>query len=349
MIQRPRFVRARACAAFAGALAFAAALVPAPSSSQDSTIVPAGAVKLPYQRLAVDTDHSSVEFRVGFMGVSSVHGNFGTWEGTLMYDPAHFERTTATIAILADSINTSVPARDRDLRSDHFFDAKKYPFITFVSTGIVPHGKGFTMSGNLTMHGVTKPVALEVTQLHPLVKDAWGNQRAGFTGKTTINRKDFGIEGIAFWNNEFDPGRRAIADRVDIEFMIEPELVNMDTRNFPKAQDLIKHIDADGLVPALTAARSGAPAVKTDAFPAYRAMFMNAGLKLRQLGRFADVAAVYRAVTELDPSDAEAFAGLGEAELFAGDRARALGDFKKSVAADPTNTMAMEYLRRLGT
>ncbi len=349
MIHRRRFVRAHAWAAFAGALAFAAALVPAPSGSQTATIVPPGAVKLPYQRLAVDTDHSAVEFRVGFMGVSSVHGNFGTWEGTLMYDPAHFERTTATIAILADSINTSVPARDRDLRSDHFFDVKKYPYITFVSTGIVPHGKGYTMTGNLTMHGVTKPVSLELTPLHPLIRDAWRNERAGFAGKTTLNRKDYGIEGIAFWNNEFDPGRRAIADQVDVEFTLEAELANMDTRDLPKAQALIKHIDSDGLAAALTAARSGAPAAKADAFPAFRAMFMNAGSKLRQTGRFTDAAAVYRVVTELDPGDAEAFAGLGEVELFAGDRARAVGDFKKSVAADPSNTMAMEYLRHLGT
>ena len=112
---------------------------------KSSPILPAGAVKLPFQRLAFDTDHSSVEFRVGFMGVSSVHGSFGQWEGTMMYDPAHFERTTVTVAILAESINTSVPARDRDLRSDHFFDVKKFPFITFTSSGIAAHGQGYTV------------------------------------------------------------------------------------------------------------------------------------------------------------------------------------------------------------
>jgi predicted TPR repeat methyltransferase len=72
-------------------------------------------------------------------------------------------------------------------------------------------------------------------------------------------------------------------------------------------------------------------------------------LKLRQSGRFADAAGVYRTLTELDPHDAEGLAGLGEAELFAGDRKRAVIDFKRSVAADPTNTMALEYLRHLGT
>ncbi len=334
---------------FAAALALVAAFAPLPVSSQVATLVPPGAVKLPFQRLAVDTDHSSVEFRVGFMGLSSVHGSFGTWEGTMMYDPAHFERTTVTIAILADSINTSVPARDRDLRSDHFFDVKKFPYITFTSSGIAPHGKDYTVTGSLTMHGVTKTVALELTPVHPLVKDAWQNQRMGFSGKLALNRKDYGIEGIAFWNNEFDPGRRAIADRVDIDFMVEAELANMDTRSAPKAEALIKRIDADGLPAALAAIRSGAPDAHADTFPAYRAMLVNAGSKLRQSGRFAHAAAVYRALTELDSHDAEAFAGLGEAELFAGDKPRAVADFKRSVAADPTNTTALEYLRHLAT
>ncbi|HEY0382090.1 MAG TPA: YceI family protein [Candidatus Elarobacter sp.] len=331
------------------ALAIIAALASAPAGSQVATLLPAGSVKLPFQRLAVDTDHSSVEFRVGFMGLSSVHGSFGAWEGTMMYDATHFERTTVSIAILADSINTSVPARDRDLRSDHFFDVKKFPNITFTSSSIAPHGKDYTVTGNLTMHGVTKTVALQLTPVHPLVKDAWQNQRIGFAGKLALNRKDYGIEGIAFWNNEFDPGRRAIADQVDIDFMVEAELANMDTRNFPKVEALIKRIDADGLAAALAAVRSGAPDAHADAFPAYRSMLVNAAAKLRQAGRFAHAAAVYRALTELDPRDAEALAGVGEAELFAGDKARAVADFKRAVAADPTNTVALEYLRHLVT
>lgn len=341
--------RARACAAFAIVFALAAPLAPAPSAAQVATILPAGAAKLPFQRLQVDTDHSAVEFRVGFMGVSSVHGDFGTWEGTMMYDPAHFERSTVTIAILAESINTSVPARDRDLRSDHFFDVKKYPYITFTSSSIAARGSGYTVTGNLTMHGVTKTVALELTPLHPLVKDAWQNQRMGFVGKTVLNRKDYGIDGIAFWNNEFDPGRRAIADRVDIDFTLEAELVNMDTRDFPKAQALIKRIDSEGLQPALAAVRAAAPAPRAETFPAYRSMLANAGSKLRQSGRFTDAAALYRTLTELDPADAEAFAALAEAELFSGDRTRAVADFKRSVAADATNTTALEYLRHLGS
>jgi polyisoprenoid-binding protein YceI len=333
----------------AGTLAFAVSLVPAPSRAQVSPILPPGAAKLPFQRLAFDTDHSAIEFRVGFMGVSSVHGDFGRWEGTMMYDPAHFERTTVTVAILAESINTSVPARDRDLRSDHFFDAKKFPFIVFTSTGIVPHGQGYTMSGNLTMHGVTKQVALEVTPLHPLVRDAWRNERIGFTGKTSLNRKDFGIEGIAFWNNEFDPGRRAIADQVDVELTVEAELANMANRSTPQVDALMKQIESDGAAPALASVRKNAPDPHAAEFGAYKSTLGMVGAKLLQNGRFADAIAVYRAFSGLDPTDGTALAALGEAELLTGDRNRAVADFKRALTADPTNTAALEYLRHLST
>ncbi|MBV8370219.1 MAG: YceI family protein [Candidatus Eremiobacteraeota bacterium] len=330
----------------AGALALVVALVPAPARAQVAPILPPGVAKLPFQRLAFDTDHSGIEFRVGFMGVSSVHGDFERWEGTMMYDPVRFERTTVTVAILAESVNTGVPARDRDLRSDHFFDAKKFPYIVFVSTGIVPHGQSYTMSGNLTMHGVTKAVALDVTPLHPLVRDAWRNERIGFTGKTSLNRKDFGIEGIAFWNNEFDPGRRAIADRVDVELTVEAELANMGNRSTPQVDALMKQIDSGGVAPALAGVPKDAPAdeVRTE-----KQTLAMVGAKLFQNGQFADALAVYRASSGLDPSDATALAALGEAELLTGDRKRAVADFKRALAADPTNTAALEYLRHLGT
>jgi polyisoprenoid-binding protein YceI len=321
----------------------------APSQAQVATILPAGTPSANgLARYQVDADHSSLEFRVGFMGLSSVHGDFTAYEGTMMYDPQHVERTTITLAILAASIDTGVAARDKDLRSPNFFDAKQYPVIVFSSTGVAPQaGGGLTVSGDLTMHGVTKPITLKLASIHPLTKDAWQNQRIGFVGKTSVNRKAFGIDGVAFWNNEFDPGRRAIADQVDIDVTIEAELVNMDTRDYPKAQALIARIDAEGLTAVTASLRRAAPDSKSDAFPAFRATLVNAAAKLRQRGRFADGAGLYRVLTALNTQDAEAFAGLGELEFFSGERQLAVADFKRSVQADATSTMALEYLRHL--
>src|SRR5665213_3329985 len=175
------------------------------------------------------------------------------------------------------------------------------------------------LAGELTMHGVVKPVVIALVPTHPLLKDAWGNQRLGFTGTTTIDRKDFGIEGTAFWNNEFDPGRRAIADEIAIDAAIELELVNMGSRAFPKADALIKQIDAGGLAAALTTVRAAAPDLRAPEFSAYHAMLANAALKLRQAGRYADGAALCGVLVAIDNKDAEALAALAELELLGGD------------------------------
>jgi polyisoprenoid-binding protein YceI len=345
--QRRSFGIARGTAC---AIVLALSVRAAPSRAQVATILPAGTPSTNgLQRYQVDADHSSLEFRVGFMGLSSVHGDFTTYEGTMMYDPQHAERTTVTIAILAESIDTGVAARDRDLRSPNFFDAKKYPSIVFSSTGVTPQaGGGLNVAGDLSMHGVTKAVTLKLAAIHPLTKDAWQNQRLGFAGKTSVNRKAFGIDGVAFWNNEFDPGRRAIADQVDIDVTLEAELVNMDTRDYPKAQALIARIDAEGLAAVTASLKRAAPGDnKSDGYPAFRAMIVNAAAKLRQKGRFTDGAGLYRVITSIDGQDAEAFAGLGELEFFAGERQLAVADFKRSIEADSTNTMALEYLRHL--
>jgi len=331
------------------AIAFAAVSVPSLGTAQTATILPpAASAAQGLQRYQIDTDHSSLEFRVKFMGLSTVRGAFQTWEGAVMIDPAHTDSMTATIAIAAESISTGVPARDRDLRSDHFFDTKKFPYITFTSTRVVTKAPGgYALAGELTMHGVVKPVVIALVPTHPLLKDAWGNQRLGFTGTTTIDRKDFGIEGTAFWNNEFDPGRRAIADEIAIDAAIELELVNMGSRAFPKADALIKQIDAGGLAAALTTVRAAAPDLRAPEFAAYHAMLANAALKLRQAGRYADGAALCGVLVAIDNKDAEALAALAELELLGGDKKRAAGDFKRAIAADPTNTVAAEYLRHL--
>jgi len=321
-----------------------------PARAQVATILPAGTPSLNgLTRYQIDADDSSLEFRVAFMGVSTVHGNFTSYEGTMMYDPQHVNRTSITLAILTESINTAVPARDRDLRSPNFFDAKKYPVIMFTSTAVKAsrYANSMDVIGNLTMHGTTRPIVLALYNQHRLVKDAWQNRRIGFFGAAGVNRKDFGIDGIAFWNNEFDPGRRAISDKVEINFEIEAELVNMDTRDFPKAQALIARIDGEGLTAVAASLKRAAPDAKSDAYPAFRSMLVNAAAKLRQRGRFADGAGLYTVLTDLDGKDAEAFAGLGELEFFLGERQRAVADFKRAVEADPTSTMALEYLRHL--
>ena len=126
-----------------------------------------------------------------------------------------------SVVIETKSINTNVEFRDKDLKSPNFFDAEKFPLITFHSEKIEKSKDGFVARGPLTMHGVTHPVAVEFVQIHPVSSDAWGNKRVGFVGHLSLNRKDYGILGTKFWNSEYDPGKMSVSDNVDIDLTLE--------------------------------------------------------------------------------------------------------------------------------
>jgi polyisoprenoid-binding protein YceI len=122
------------------------------------------------------------------------------------------------VTIDAASVDTRVPNRDKDLRSDHFFDVEKYPTITFKSTKVEQAGPGkLKVTGDLTIHGVTKPVVLEVEGPTAAVKDPWGNQRAAANATTKINRQDFSVK----WNAKMDGGGLVVGDDVDITIDLE--------------------------------------------------------------------------------------------------------------------------------
>ncbi|MBI4372437.1 MAG: YceI family protein [Candidatus Omnitrophica bacterium] len=163
----------------------------------------------------VDPDHSTVSFKIRHI-LSNIQGYFRQFEGSFEYDPAKPETWKAEATIQAASIDTNVEKRDNHLRSADFFDVAKYPTITFVSAGAsditVTSAK---LNGILTMHGVEKPVVLDLEILGE-VKDPWGNKIASFTATTTINRKDFGIE----WNKALETGQLLVGEEVTITLEI---------------------------------------------------------------------------------------------------------------------------------
>ncbi|MBI3322459.1 MAG: polyisoprenoid-binding protein [Candidatus Omnitrophica bacterium] len=164
----------------------------------------------------IDADHSTVGFRIRHL-VSWVRGTFDTFEGTFEYEPGKPEVWKAEAVIQTASINTHVEKRDEHLRSADFFDAAKYPQMTFKSTGVTGlSGDSAKLHGLLTIHGVEKPVVLDL-QIHGEAADPWGNTRAGFTATTTINRKEFGIT----WNQPLGTGKLLMGDDVEITLDIE--------------------------------------------------------------------------------------------------------------------------------
>ena len=146
----------------------------------------------------IDPPHSSAQFAVRHLGVSTVRGAFSKVSGTVQYDPNHPEKTSLQATIDPASVDTRVEMRDKDLRSPNFLDVEKYPTITFKSKKVEAAGAGkLNITGDLTLHGITKEVVLDVDGPSAPVKDPWGNQRMGASASTKINRTDFGVAGAA--------------------------------------------------------------------------------------------------------------------------------------------------------
>jgi polyisoprenoid-binding protein YceI len=146
----------------------------------------------------IDPNHSSAQFSVRHLGVSTVRGAFTKVTGTAKYDPANPANDSLEATIDANSVDTRVEMRDKDLRSPNFFEVEKYPTITFHSKSTKAAGSGkLEITGDLTIHGVTKEVVLEVDGPSAPIKDPWGNQRIGASASTKVNRRDFGVNGAA--------------------------------------------------------------------------------------------------------------------------------------------------------
>jgi polyisoprenoid-binding protein YceI len=144
----------------------------------------------------IDPNHSSAQFSVRHLGVSTVRGAFTKVNGSASYDASNPSKNSLEATIEADSIDTRVQMRDKDLRSPNFLDVQKYPTITFHSKQAKTAGDGkMQITGDLTIHGVTKEVVLDVDGPSAPIKDPWGNQRIGASASTKINRKDFGVNG----------------------------------------------------------------------------------------------------------------------------------------------------------
>jgi polyisoprenoid-binding protein YceI len=172
---------------------------------------------MPLEKWVPDNVHSDISFSVRHMMVSKVRGHFRKWSGSLSFDEADPAASRLEVSIEAASIDTAEPPRDEHLRSADFLDAARYPALTFVATAVEKlGGQEFKVTGDLTIRGVTRPVVLD-TEYFGRSKDPWGGERAGFSAKTSISRKDYGLE----WNVALETGGFLVGDRVDINLEIE--------------------------------------------------------------------------------------------------------------------------------
>jgi polyisoprenoid-binding protein YceI len=179
--------------------------------------LPAAAATSTWQ---IDPNHSSAQFAVRHLAISTVRGAFTKVSGTVQFDDKDVAKSTVDVTIDAASVDTRVSDRDKDLRSDHFFDVEKYPTLTFKSTKVEQTEPGkLKVTGDLTIHGVTRQVVLDVEGPTLPVKDPWGNQRVAANATTRVNRQDFGVK----WNAKMDNGGWVVGD--DVAITIDVELV----------------------------------------------------------------------------------------------------------------------------
>ncbi len=164
----------------------------------------------------IDATHSTLGFAVKHLQVGTTRGSFNDYTGSISYDPNDLSTFNADVTIKVDSINTKVEARDKHLKSPEFFDAEKFPTITFKSTRLEKRGEGMVIVGNLTMRDVTKEITFPVTISGP-VKSPFGTMVIGIEGETILNRQDYGIS----FSKTIDNGGLMVDDMVTLNIEIE--------------------------------------------------------------------------------------------------------------------------------
>ena len=164
----------------------------------------------------IDPAHSRIGFVARHAMVTKVRGQFNDFSGTLHLDEADPSRSTADVTVQMRSVETGQPQRDEHLRNSDFFEVDAYPTMTFRSTRAERHGDdNYRLTGDLTIKGVSRPVTLDI-EYNGLVRDPFGNDRAGFEARATINRKDWGLT----WNVALEAGGFMVSDKINLELDI---------------------------------------------------------------------------------------------------------------------------------
>lgn len=168
-------------------------------------------------RWTIDGSHSHVGFSIRHMMISNVRGELGKVSGDVTYDPARPQNASVSVAIDVASIDTHDEKRDGHLKSADFFDAEKYPNITFVSKSVRAKGERLEIVGDLTIRDTTREVVLAVDEVTKERTDPWGNKRIGASATTKISRKEFGVT----WNAALEAGGVLVGDEVKVTLEVE--------------------------------------------------------------------------------------------------------------------------------
>lgn len=205
-----------AALAFAGRVAIPRAHGETADDTKTAKPAKVGYIPIPAGDYKIDQAHTVIGFSIRHNEISLVSGRFKDFTGSIHYDPQDVRKSSVEFKAKVDSIDTGVEARDKHLRSADFFEVEKYPEMIFKTTSVARKGKAYILTGDLTLKGVTKQIALPFT-ITGAIKDMRGNTRMGIAAQTTIDRRDFGIT----WGHSLPGGGFDVAHDVIIELQLE--------------------------------------------------------------------------------------------------------------------------------
>ena len=294
----------------------------------------------------IDAGHSYIEFSIKYMGYAKVKGRFSEFSGLFRFDDNDLVNTSVTLIIKTESIDSDLEFRDNDLKSENWFDAKKFPVITFKSKSVSKTKAGFEVIGDLTIKDVTKEVVLHLGPPSGVLKDVRGDAQVIFTGTTSINRNDYGVEGKRW--SAVKEGITAVDSDVKIEFSIlGKQLKAANFSNWVRddqkpAGKLYKLIKDQGVEAGLNEFQK----MKRDNALDENAL-STAGRMLLLEGKTDEAIKVMEANRDAFSTSSSVQYGTGEAYATKGDWSKAKVCFDQSLKMDPMNAKALEVLRHI--
>jgi polyisoprenoid-binding protein YceI len=294
----------------------------------------------------VETSHSYIEFSVKYMGYAKVKGRFTDFSGMILYDDKNLDKMSASLTVKVESIDTDLEFRDNDLKSPNWFDATKFPLITFISRKSFHTPSGFDVTGDLTMKGVTREIVVHMNKPSGILKDIRNDSQVILTGTTQIDRTAFGVEGKN-WSGVRE-GITAVENIIDLEISLLGKQIKQDNyRNWVSNPQQA----ATSIYNAVTNKDVTAGVAEFEKLKLERKLTENTlnivGYMLQLEGRMADAIAMLEENKKSFPDATKAYQELALAYLRSGNKSKAKENLAASVQKDPGNAQASELLRHL--
>jgi polyisoprenoid-binding protein YceI len=292
----------------------------------------------------IERSHSYVSFSVKYMGYAQVKGNFADFSGTFRYNPDDISKTSVSFSVDVASIDTNLEWRDNDLKSDQWFDAEKFPKITFISTSAGETDEGLQITGNLTIKDVTKEVTIPMNPASGILSDIRGDAQVIFSGSYTLDRTEYGIKGERW--SRVKEGIAGVANEVTVEFsMLGKQIKKENFSNWVRNEErppgrLYAAYKRGGTKETMAEFEKLKSEIEVNT-----AALNTVGYMLLKLGEYKDAIAIMEMNKETFPDESNVYDSLGEAYASSGDLKKAKANYQLAVEKDPTNLNAKEILR----